>query len=462
MTEPAVEHAQGERVRFLSQLQEFLRIPSISALPQHRADMERAAAWLRDRLTACGIAAEIIPGNGHPLVYGEWLGAEGAPTILAYGHYDVQPVDPVDLWSTPPFEPSVRDGNIYARGASDDKGQTMTIVNAAESLLATTGSLPVNVKFLIEGEEEAGGGVVEAYLSEQGERLRSDVALIADSGMYAPGVPTLETGLRGNVYTEIHARGAAHDLHSGLYGGVAPNPLNALAHIIAGLKDREGRITIPGFYDDVRMPDEDVLASWRALPFDEDAFRRDEVGSSALTGEPGFTPLERIWARPTLDVHGITGGFTGEGGKTVIPAVASAKVSMRIVPEQRATRILELFRERVLSLATPGIQLEVELISCGDPVLVPVDSPYIRAAREALEETFGRPAVLGRSGGSIPVVGLLKEKLGINSVLMGWGLPDDNLHAPNEKLSLDNFYRGIETVIRFWQVAGRLRVDSSD
>jgi acetylornithine deacetylase/succinyl-diaminopimelate desuccinylase-like protein len=452
-----IAYAREQRERFLNALRELLSIPSISTLPEHRPDMERAASWLTDHLRAIGITAEIVPGHGHPLVYGEWLAAPGAPTILLYGHYDVQPVDPLDLWTSPPFEPAVRNGNIYARGASDDKGQTMVLLNAAESLLRTAGRLPVNLKILIEGQEESGGAVVTNYVHANGERLRADVALVSDSGMYAPGIPTLETGLRGNVYTEVYARGAAHDLHSGLYGGVAPNPLNALAQIIAGLKDADGRITIPGFYDRVRMPEQEVLDAWRALPFDEEEFRQTEVGSSALVGEPGYTVLERTWARPTLDVHGIVGGFTGAGGKTVIPAEASAKISMRIVPDQRGDEIFELFTRRVRELTPPGIEITIVLHSGGDPVLVPENSPYVQAAREALEETFGRPAVLGRSGGSIPIVGLLKEELGINTVLMGWGLPDDNLHAPNEKLSLDNFYRGIDATIRFFERAGTLR-----
>ena len=449
-------YAQQQRPRFLSDLKELLSIPSISTLPEHGDDMRRAAEWLRERLTGIGLQAEIIEGQGPPLVYGEWLGALGRPTILVYGHYDVQPADPLELWTTPPFEPAVRDGNIYGRGTADDKGQTMTMVDAAECLLRTTGALPVNLKFLIEGEEEHGGEVIGAYVPSHTHRLRADVVQIADSGMFAPGVPTLETGLRGNVYTEIVARGAAHDLHSGLYGGVAPNPFIALCQIIAGLKDRDGRITIPGFYDEVHMPDEDIRRSWRELPFNAEAFRRDEIGSTALSGEDEFSPLERVWARPTLDVHGMPGGFIEAGAKTVIPAVAGAKISMRLVPDQRADHIFELFRQRVLALAPPGIELEVQNLHGGDPVLVAADSPYMQAARQALQETFGNPAVLGRSGGSIPIVGLFKQALGLDSILMGWGLSDDNLHAPNEKLSLDNFYAGIDAIIRFWEAVGRI------
>jgi acetylornithine deacetylase/succinyl-diaminopimelate desuccinylase-like protein len=350
----------------------------------------------------------------------------------------------------------VRGGSLYARGASDDKGQTMTFLHAAESLLKTTGVLPVNVKFLLEGEEEAGGAVVDDYVSRHGERLQADFAQVADSGMFAPGIPTIETGLRGIVYTEVIARGAAHDLHSGLYGGVAPNPFNALAHIIAGLKDTNGRITIPGFYDDVIMPEAAVLQSWRDLPLDEKQLRQEEVGAAVLVGEEGFSSLERMWVRPTLDVHGMPGGFVGAGAKTVIPARASAKISMRLVPNQKKHRIFELFKGRVSELAQPGVAVEVRLLHDGEPVVIPSQSRFLEAARAALEETFGRAAVLGRSGGSIPIVATFKEKLGLDSMLMGWGLPDDNLHAPNEKFSLENYYGGIDATIRFWNLLGAM------
>ncbi|GAC1325120.1 MAG: dipeptidase [Chloroflexota bacterium] len=452
--ESSLAYATQNRERFLVDLKELLTIPSISTLPDHREDMQRAAHFLCDRLAAIGFNAEILAGPGIPLVYAEWLKAPGAPTLLLYGHYDVQPVDPVELWRTPPFEPTVRDGNIYARGAADDKGQIFTFVHAAESLMSANGSLPVNIKVIFEGEEECGSGALKQYVADHGERLRADVVQVADSGMFAPGIPTVETGLRGNVYTEVHARGASQDLHSGLYGGVAPNPLNALGIVIAGLKAPDGRITIPGFYDDVRMPADDVLQSWRDLPFDPERFRVDEVGARELVGEAGFSPLERIWARPTLDVHGIVGGFVGEGAKTVIPAAASAKISMRLVPNQTADRVLDLFRQRVMDLRSPGIDLEIRLLHGDDPVLISEKSEFVEAACQALEETFGRPAVLGRSGGSIPIVGVFKEALGLNSVLMGWGLPDDNLHAPNEKFSLDNFYQGIAATIRFWLRVG--------
>ena len=451
MSESPIDYGRRSDERFVRELKELLSIPSISTLPNHRPDMHEAAEWLHERLSSIGMSAEIVPDAGHPLVYAEWMGAENAPTVLAYGHYDVQPADPIHLWTSPPFEPTVRGDSIFARGASDDKGQTMTIVNAAESYLSTSGRLPINLKVVIEGQEESGGEVLEAYVREHGSRLAADIAQIADNQMFAPNVPTLETGLRGIVYSEVFAHGASHDLHSGVYGGVAPNPLQALAYVISGLKDLDGRITIPGFYDDVRMPDDGVLKSWRRLPFDEATFSRDEMGITGLVGEENYSALERMWVRPTLEVHGIKGGFVGEGAKTVIPAVASAKISMRIVPNQSPQTVFNQFRDRVLQLASPGVDLRVELVHSAPPVVVPDSSHFIDAAKRALEETFGRPPVLARSGGSIPVVALIKEVVGIDTVLMGWGLPDDNLHAPNEKFSLGNFQKGIEATIRFWQ-----------
>ncbi|MGH2447070.1 MAG: dipeptidase [Chloroflexota bacterium] len=450
MTNAALDYARQNRQRFLDELEELLAIPSVSTLPNHQPDMQRAARWLCDRMADIGLEARIIPGDGHPLVFAEWLGAGGAPTILLYGHYDVQPVDPLAEWTSPPFQPSIRDGNIYARGASDDKGQIMTMVDAAESLLTSEGKLPVNLKFVFEGEEECGGEVVSQYVTDHVSELRADIAQVADGAMFAAGVPTLESGLRGIVYTEVRARGASHDLHSGQYGGVAPNPFNALAHVISSLKSEDGTINIPGIYERVHMPPQDVLDSWQKLPFSADELKQ-ELGVSGLIGEPGYTPLERMWARPTLDVHGIAGGFVGEGAKTVIPAEAVAKISMRIVPDQNAKHVFALFRKRVLELTPPGIELNVSFIHGDDPVVVDVDNRFIQAARKVLQETFHAPAVLARTGGSIPIVGKFKNVLGMDTVLMGWGLPDDNLHAPNEKLSLDNFYGGIDTTIRFWQ-----------
>lgn len=455
-------YAQANRERRERQLMEFLSIPSISTLPAHQADCRKAAEWLAGSMRAAGLEnVEVIEGEGHPLVYADWLHAAGAPTILLYGHYDVQPVDPVSEWQSPPFEPSVRDGFIYARGSADDKGQVATLVGAAEAFLSSSSGssgssgaqLPVNLRFIIEGEEESGGGHIKQFLAQQGERLRADFAQVADTSFFAEGVPSIDTGLRGIVYTQIDVRGADHDLHSGEYGGVAPNPLVAIAHIIARLRDANGNVTIPGFYDAVEMPPEAVLAGWRELDVTEESVARD-IGARRLIGPHEYSPLERMWARPTLDVHGIGGGFTGEGAKTVIPAQASAKVSMRLVPNQRAEAVYRLFEKAVRACAPDEVTVDVSLIHGDDPVVVPADTPQVDAARRALGEVWGRPAILARSGGSIPVVGLFLERLGIPTVLLGYGLPGANLHAPNEHFSLDQLHKGTEANIVFWNLVG--------
>lgn len=444
------DYYRERQAEFLEGLKAFLRIPSISTLPEHAGDVRRAAQFVRDALTAAGLEnAELIEGPGHPLVYAEWLGAPGRPTLLFYGHYDVQPPDPLDEWKSPPFEPEIRDDNIYARGACDDKGQTWLLIKAVEGWLRSQGRLPVNVRFLLEGEEETGGRHIESYVASRPPRLAADAAVIADTEMFAPGLPTLCIGLRGIVYAEIEARGAGHDLHSGVYGGVAPNPLQALAQIVSALKDAEGRIRIPGFYDRVIPPSPKEKQAWAELPFDEQQYREKELGGAELVGEPGYSIFERVWARPTFEVHGIRGGFTGEGAKTVIPARAVAKVSTRLVADQRPEEAAEQLRQAVLAAAPRGVQIEVRILHAAGPSLVDPDNRFVRAAAEALEETFGRRTVFIRSGGSIPIVGVFQRHLGIPSVLMGFGLPDDNLHAPNEKFHLPNLYRGIEAVARF-------------
>lgn len=440
---------------FLEGLKAWLRIPSISTLPEHAADVRRAAEFLRDQLEAAGLnQAEILEGPGHPLVYAEWLGAPGKPTLLLYGHYDVQPPDPLEEWKSPPFEPEIRDSNLYARGASDDKGQTWILVKAVEGWLRTYGRLPVNLRFLVEGEEESGGKHITAYVSSRPPRLAADAAVICDTEMFAPGLPTICVGLRGIVYAEIDVQGARRDLHSGLYGGVAPNPLQALAEIITALKDRDGRIHIPGFYDRVRPPSPKELEAWGRLPFDEKRYREEELGVPELTGEPGYSVFERTWARPTLEVHGIRGGFTGEGAKTVIPARATAKVSMRLVADQEPKEAAEQLKQAVASVCPRGVRAEVRILHSAGPSLVDPENPLVRAAAEALSETFGRQTVFIRSGGSIPIVGVFQQHLGIPSVLMGFGLPDDNLHAPNEKFHVPNLWRGIEAVARFFAKVG--------
>ena len=443
------------RERYLQELDSFLRIPSISTLPEHQPDIRRAAEFVRDALAAAGLAqAQLIEGDGNPLVYAEWLGAPGKPTVLFYGHYDVQPPDPLDEWNTPPFEPTVRGDNLYARGASDDKGQLCIQIKAVEALLATAGALPVNVRFLIEGEEEMGGEHIERFVASGDPRLQAGAAVICDTEMFAPELPTLCVGLRGIVYGELHVRGADHDLHSGVYGGVAPNPIQAIAEILAALKDREGRIRIPGFLDRVRPPTDAELAAWRSLPFDEQTYRENEVGVAELVGEPEFSPLERAWARPTLEVHGIRGGFTGEGAKTVIPARAVAKISARLVADQRPDEAEAQLVQAIRDACPRGVTASWKTIHKGAPSIVNTGNPFIEDAARAMEEVFGNPAVYIRSGGSIPIVGVFDERLGIPSVLMGFGLPDDNLHAPNEKFFLPNFHRGIEAMARYLELLG--------
>jgi acetylornithine deacetylase/succinyl-diaminopimelate desuccinylase-like protein len=450
---PAIEM---DRDAILEQLQQFLRIPSISTLPEHAADIRRSAEFVRDRIRDAGLAnAELIEGQGNPLVYAEWTGEPGKPTILLYGHYDVQPADPLDEWKSPPFEPEVRNGNIYARGAADDKGQTLILIKAVELLMKRDGRLPVNVKFLIEGEEEVGGEHIEHYVQQNGERLRCDAAVICDTEMFAPELPTLCVGLRGIVYGEITAIGPDHDLHSGVYGGAAPNPMQAIAEIICALKDREGRIKIPGFYDRVEPPSAKEREAWARLPFDEEAYRKTEVGAPALIGEPGLPLLERVWARPTFEVHGIRGGFTGEGAKTVIPSRAVAKVSARLVAAQRPDEAVEQIKAAVSAACPPGVSAEFKPIHSAAPSLVNPDNEFVRKAAAAMQKVFGRETVYIRSGGSIPIVGVFDQYLHIPSVMMGFGLPDDNLHAPNEKFYLPNLYRGIESVVAYFIALGQ-------
>jgi acetylornithine deacetylase/succinyl-diaminopimelate desuccinylase-like protein len=461
MSSAAVDYARQNQARFLKELKELLRIPSISTLPEHNGDTRRAAETLAAEMKRIGlenvrlIETEHGGGAGHPLAYGDWLHAIGRPTVLCYGHYDVQPPDPLDEWLTPPFEPTERDGNLYARGAVDDKGQMYMHLKALESLFQTgNGKLPVNVRVILEGEEEVGGEGIANFVREHAEELKADFALVSDTEMFAPELPTLCVGLRGMIYTEIEVRGAKTDLHSGMYGGAAPNPFVALAQIIAGLKDREGKILIPGFYDDVEAPSAEEKAAWKRLPFDEEHYRKTEVGSPVLTGEAGFSVLERTWARPTLDVHGMPGGFTGAGAKTVIPARAVAKVSMRLVPAMTPQKAFAQYKSFVESLAPSGVTVEVRMIHSADPLVVRTDNPYVTAAEAAMREVFGKETVFIRSGGSIPIVGDIERYLKIPSVMMGFGLPDDNLHAPNEKFHIANFHRGIESIIRMLELLG--------
>ncbi len=458
----ATEYARTHSRAFLEELKDLLRIPSISTLPEHRPDVRRTAELLAAELGRIGMEhVELVQlplqdgTPGHPLLLADWLHAPGKPTVLCYGHYDVQPPDPLDEWHTPPFEPAERNGNLYARGAVDDKGQMYMHVKALEALFtAYGGKLPLNVRVLLEGEEEVGGESISHFLREQPQRLTADFALISDTEMFAPELPTLCVGLRGMIYTEVEVRGARTDLHSGIYGGAAPNPFFALAQILAGLKDADGRILIPGIYTGLEAPSDEELAAWARLPFDEARYLADEIGSPALTGEPGYSVMERTWARPTLEVHGMPGGFIGAGAKTVIPAKATAKLSMRLVPPMVPAETFARLKQHIERLAPRGVMVEVRLIHSGEAAVIRTDNPFIRAAVRALREVWHAEPVFIRSGGSIPVVGEFERALGIPSVMMGFGLPDDGLHAPNEKFHIANFHRGIETLITFFEDLG--------
>lgn len=433
----------------------FLRIPSISADTAFAGEVRRAAEFVRSWLQHAGLEnSQLIDSaedGAQPIVYAEWTHAPGQPTLLLYGHYDVQPPDPLDEWISPPFEPAIRDGNLYARGASDDKGQLFILMESvAQSLRKNRGNFPINVKFIIEGEEESGGRHIDRFVSENAEALTCDAAVICDTAMFAPEIPSITTGLRGIVYGEIQVEGAAHDLHSGDYGGVAPNALEAIAQIIASLKSRDGKILIPGIYDHVLPPAPAELEAWKRLPFDPDDFRRREVGSPALTGESDFDVLTRIWARPTLEVHGIQGGYTGEGAKTVIPAAASAKISLRLVPGQNPDEVAAQVASAVASACPDGLTARFHLMHAAPASLIDPENPFVKIAAQAMQSAFGGTTAFIRCGGSIPIVGLFEHKLRISSVLMGFGLPDDQIHAPNEKLLISNYLRGIVCMIQYY------------
>src|SRR5262245_22231941 len=439
-----LDYLEAHRANFEEQLKVLLRVPSVSAQPQHDADTRRAASMIRDDLAAMGLKAELIETSRHPIVYSEWLGAPGRPTLLVYGHYDVQPAEPLEPWLSPPFEPTVREGNLYARGATDDKGQMLTHLKAAEAWLKTTGRLPVNVRFLIEGEEEVGGAGLEAVVAANAGRSACAYAVISDTSQFAPGLPAITYGLKGLAYFELLVQGANRDLHSGTFGGAVANPINALCAILASLKGDDGRIQIAGFYDDVRPLEAWERADFAKLPFSEADFQRD-LAVPALSGEEGYTTLERKWARPTCDINGIFGGYSGPGPKTVLPGKAGAKLSFRLVPDQDPKTIDRLFREHVARVCPPGVTYAIVTHHGAPAVLVDVDTPGIRAAARAIEAGFGTRPVFMREGGSIPVVGLIKQHLGVDTLLLGWGQTDDNLHGPNEKFSIADFHRGIKS-----------------
>src|SRR5690242_4377005 len=394
-----MNYYQQHQSKFVEGLSTFLRIPSISTLSEHKPDIQRAAEFVRDELRAAGMTvAELIQGDGNPLVYAEWTGAPGKPTILFYGHYDVQPPDPLDEWKSPPFDPQVRGDNIYARGSADDKGQVYIQIKAIEGLMKTNGKLPVNVKFLLEGEEETGGEHIEAYVKSKPPRLKANAVVVCDTEMFAPELPSICIGLRGLIYYELFVEGARQDLHSGVYGGAAPNPIMAIAEILTALKDANGHIKIPGFYDRVVPPDAKEREAWARLPFDEKEYTEKEMGAKALVGEPGVPLFERVWARPTLEVHGIRGGFTGEGAKTVIPARATAKISTRLVGDQQVDESIAQFKAAVAAATPRGVTAEVKVLHSGEPSLTNPDNRFIHAGAQALQQMFGKETVYIRSG----------------------------------------------------------------
>ncbi len=463
---PAIEDfLRANAERFEADLCELLRIPSISADPAYQGDVRRAAEWVAGRLKALGLSVEVISTSGHPLVYGESPRQEGVPTVLVYGHYDVQPVVPLELWVSAPFEPTRRNGNLYARGATDDKGQMLTHVFGAEAWIATVGRLPVNLKFVIEGEEEIGSSGLHAYLAAHPDRLACDCVVISDGSQFGPGQPAITYGLRGIACFELQLTGPSRDLHSGTFGGSVSNPVNALTRMLAALIDERGKIRLPGFYDDVVPLTAKEREQFASLPFDEKHYLA-QIGLSEPFGEEGYTTLERRWARPTFDINGIWGGYQGEGAKTVLPAQAGAKFSFRLVPNQDPNKVAAALESMLRQNCPPGISMKL-ISHHGSPgVLVSLDSPYIAAAARAISQAFGRPPVFTREGGSIPIVTAFHEVLHADALLIGWGQDDDNTHSPNEKFSLADFHRGIRASAQLWEelaaVSPGNRVASAD
>ena len=442
------------RDRFIEDLKAALRIPSVSAQPAHRDDVRRCAEHVAAHLRAIGMTrAEVVATAGHPVVYAEWLGAPGRPTAILYEHYDVQPPEPLELWTTPPFEPVVRDGKLFARGAVDNKGQLYMHIGAIEAHLKVNGALPVNLRVIVEGEEECGSESLETFLRQRREQLSADVIVISDTGMLGPDQPSISYALRGILYTEIHVQGPAHDLHSGEFGGAVQNPGNALGVILAGLKDADGKVTVPGFYDRVRAIPPEEKALIKSLPFDEAGFIR-ATGAPVAWGERGYSTYERTTVRPTLDVNGLWGGYAGPGSKTVLPARASAKVSMRLVPDQDPAEIFPRFEAQVKKLAPPGVTVEVKNLHGALPFITEPDHPALQAARRALARAWTKPPALIREGGSIPVCATFQEVLGLPIILMGFGLHDDNVHAPNEKFNLTSFHGGTKSVAYLYEELG--------
>lgn len=445
-----LSYVDANKDRYLTELKEFLAIPSVSSQKDHNNDTRRCAQWVADQMRTVGMQnVQILETPGHPIVYSEWLGAPGKPTILFYGHYDVQPVDPLNLWTSPPFDATIRGENLYARGSADDKGQVFIHFKSIEAYMKNKGSMPVNLKMLIEGEEEVGSENLDDFVESHKDLLKADLVLISDSSMFAKGVPSVCYGLRGLAYMELEVTGPNRDLHSGSFGGSVHNPIQALAELIAQLHDKNGKVTIPGFYDGVLPLKKAERDAFKKLPWNDRRYSKD-LGVNELYGEKGFSTLERLWARPTLECNGIWGGYTGEGAKTVLPAKAFAKISMRLVPNQNSTKIAKLFEKHVKKIAPKTIDIRVTALHGGEPALTPIDSPGVQAAVAALQKGFGKRPLYQREGGSIPIVVQFKKLLGLDTVLLGFGLPDENAHAPDEHINLENFFGGIKTSIHFY------------
>lgn len=449
------QYLADNAARFEEDLCELLRIKSVSADGAYRDEVKRASQWMADHFRRLRMKTEVVPTAGHPIVYAEHLEADGAPTVLVYGHYDVQPPDPLDEWISPPFEPTRRNGNLYARGATDDKGQMLTHVKSAEAWLATSNRLPVNLKYLIEGEEEVGSEHLDEFIAANVERLRADCVVISDTCQFGPGQPAITYGLRGIAYYELRLSGPSQDLHSGSFGGAVMNPANALVRMLAALVDQRGRVQVPHYYDDVTPLTDAERKQFAALGFRDDEFA-EQLGVDALTGEEGFTTLERRWARPTCDINGLWSGYQGEGAKTVLPARAGAKFSFRLVPKQDPAKLTENLRAMLDDLCPAGIRLELDSYHNAPGIVVPLESPYMAAAARAIEKGFGRKPVFIREGGSIPVVATFHERLGVDTLLLGWGLSDDNTHSPNEKFCLADFHRGIKASAYLWEELSKL------
>jgi acetylornithine deacetylase/succinyl-diaminopimelate desuccinylase-like protein len=441
--ENVVNYINSHRDTYVEELKQFLKIPSISTLAEKKPDMKAAAEFVAGKLRSAGMQnVKIIETKGHPLIYADWLNATGKPTVLIYGHYDVQPVDPINLWDSPPFEPTIKDGKIYARGATDDKGQMYIHIKTVEAFMKSRGSLPLNVKFIIEGEEEIGSGNLEEFVNKNQDLLKCNAVLISDTSLYGPGIPTLTYGLRGLCYMEVEVTGPNKDLHSGTFGGAVDNPINVLAEMISNLKDKNGKIKIPGFYKDVVNLTKKERDNFKALPFSEKKYAR-ELGVKELNGEKGYSTLERTWTRPTLDCNGILGGFTGDGAKTVLPSKAKVKISMRLVPNQDPNKIAKLFKSYMNKIAPKTVKLSIRDLHGAYPIATSLDDSATIAAAKALSKVFGKKTVFMKEGGSIPIVVTFAKKLKASPVLMGMGLDSENLHSPNEHFNLNHFQLGI-------------------